>query len=371
MALPMVSIRPSPGSEEIFKLPEGEKISFRRLMDDLQEARVIFIGESHDQLEHHQIQVTILQDLLARGKEVAIGMEMFERTQQPVLDRWSQGRLTEETFLKEVQWEKTWSMDYQLYRPILEVAKSHRLKVVGLNVERNLVRKVAKHGREHLPPEERAKLPEMGPIDEGYLTYLKKIFRDHEGGTAETFDRFYQAQSLWDEGMAETLSHFLRSTEGVPQIVVVIAGSGHIAFDFGIPKRFYRRTPYPYRTLILKAWEEDLGEHLRMPETKEPIAHYLWVTHPSPLEKKRPRIGLILKEKEEGTGVSIERVISGSPAEKAGFLQGDQILSIDGKEISKLPEIHDAVVQKGRGKEIRFTILREGVKKEISVIVPP
>jgi S1-C subfamily serine protease len=34
-------------------------------------------------------------------------------------------------------------------------------------------------------------------------------------------------------------------------------------------------------------------------------------------------------------------------------------------------DIHDALSQKGWGKEITFTILREGVMKEITVTLPP
>lgn len=340
-------------------------------MDDLQDARVIFIGESHDQMEHHQIQWKILKDLLARGKAIAVGMEMFEKWQQPILDRWSQGRLSEEEFLKEVAWEKTWGMDYQLYRSILEEAKAHHLKVIGLNVDRGLVRKVAQHGIEKLAPEDKLKLPEMDLSDKDHLAYIKMIYRDHQGGSAETFEHFYQAQTLWDEGMAETLSQFLHSSEGTGKTVVVITGSGHIVYDFGIPKRFYRRTPLPYRSLVLKTWKENLAEDIFRPEISKPIGDYLWITHPSPLEKKKPRLGLILKEQTEGAGILIERVLPGTPAQKAGLLAGDQLLSIDGKEILKLKDIHDAVVQKGRGKEIHITILREGLKREISVILPP
>jgi len=358
---------PPPGVDEVLKLPAGEKISFQQLMNDLQGARVVFIGESHDQIEHHQIQVRILKDLLARGREVAVGMEMFGRSQQPVLDRWSRGLLTEEEFLQEVQWEKTWSMDYQLYRPILDEAKSHHLKVVGLNVERDLVRKVAQNGIEKLSPEDTAKLPEIGPVDKEHLAYIKTIYKDHQGGSAEKFKHFYQAQILWDEGMAETLSQFLNSSEGAGKTVVVIAGSGHIVFDFGIPKRFYRRTPLPYQTLVLKTWEKNLDEGLSISGVSKPLANYLWITQPTPSEKKRPRIGIVLKEMEEPKGVWIERVIPQSPAEKAGLLPGDQILSVNEKEIITLKDLHHAVAGKDPGKEIAMTILRKGSKKEMTV----
>ena len=73
-------------------------------------------------------------------------MEMFHRSQQPVLDRWSQGGLTEREFRKETNWDMTWGIDYQLYKGILDEAKNHHLKVLGLNVEREWVSNVAKNG---------------------------------------------------------------------------------------------------------------------------------------------------------------------------------------------------------------------------------
>ena len=75
------------GPEEILRLPQGDPITFAQLSDDLDMTRVIYVGESHDQIEHHQIQLRIIEGLLAKGKDVAIGMEMFERSQQPILDR--------------------------------------------------------------------------------------------------------------------------------------------------------------------------------------------------------------------------------------------------------------------------------------------
>ena len=60
-----------------------------------------------------------------------------------------------------------------------------------------------------------------------------------------------------------------------------------------------------------------------------------------------------------------------SPAEKAGLLPGDQLIAVEGKEISEIEEIHEALSRKGWGKDISLTILREGAKKEITVTLPP
>jgi len=359
------------GPEEIYKIPEGEKISFDQLIRETDSAKVIFVGEAHDQIEHHHIQLRVLQALLQKGKEVVLATEMFQKFQQPVLDRWSQGGLTEKEFLKEVHWENTWGTDYQLYKDILDEAKSHRLKVVALNIEREWVSKVAEKGIKGLSSEDREKLPAMDLSDEEHRAYIRSIYSRHHGGLARDFDRFYESQCLWDEGMAETLSDFLRSSVSDGKTVLVLAGNGHIVFDFGIPKRFYRRTPIPFKTIVLKEWSKEADQDFRFPSPSSPFADFIWVTRPNPPEQRRPRIGIFLKEKEDSGGLWIERVIPNSPAEKAGLVPGDQLIAVEGKEISEVKEIHDALARKGWGKDILLTIIREGVKKEITVTLPP
>ena len=359
------------GPEEIFRIPEGDLITFAQLSNDLDTTPVIFIGESHDQIEHHQIQVRMIQDLAAKGKDVVIGMEMFERSQQAALDRWSQGLLTEEEFLKDVHWDTTWAMDYELYKGILDAARTHHLKVLGLNAPRDLVRKVAENGIQGLSPEDRKTLPEIDLTDGRHRAYIAGIYKGHEKGSAKEFENFYEAQCLWDEGMAESLSEFLISSRAEGKTVLVFAGSGHIVFGFGIPNRFDRRTPTPYQTILLKAWREKMDGDFTFTGASSPLANFLWITKPNPPEKKKPRIGVILKTKEDSKGLWIERVLRGSPAEAAGLLPGDQLTEVEGIAISGVKEIHHALSEKGWGNDITFTIHREGKKKEITVQLPP
>ncbi len=360
------------GPEEIFRLPEGDLITFAQFLNDLETTRVIFIGESHDQTEHHQNQVRMIQDLVAKEKDVVLGMEMFERSQQPTLDRWSQGLLSEEEFLKEVEWDTTWRMDYELYKGILDAARTHHLKVLGLNVPRDLVRKVAENGLQGLSSKDRKTLPEIDLTDGQHRAYIAAIYKGHEKGSAKDFENFYEAQCLWDEGMAESLSEFLKSPQAEGKTVLVFAGSGHIVFNFGIPNRFHRRTPTPYQTIVLKAWREKLDGDFAFTRASSPLANFLWITQPNPPEKKRPRIGVILEQqKEDQKGLRVEKVIPESPAEKAGLYPGDQLVSVEGKEITEIKDIHHALEQKGWGNDITFTIIREGMEKKITVKLPP
>lgn len=359
------------GTEEIFSLPEEERIPFDQLLADIETAKVIFVGESHDQIEHHEIELKILQGLLEKGKKVVVGMEMFQRSQQPVLDRWGQGLLTEGEFLKEIHWKTTWGIDYDLYKGILDEVRKKNLKLIGLNVERELVRKVAEKGIEGLLPEDKRKLPEMDLADKEHRAYVKSAYRGHRGGSAKDFKHFYEAQTLWDEGMAETLSDFLRSPEAEGKTLLVFAGRGHIVFGLGIPKRLYRREPVPYVTIVLKEWSKEADKEFTFAGASSSPADFVWITRPNPPEKRRPRIGIVLKTKEGVPGLSIEQVMPGSPAEKVGLLPGDQLIAVEGIEIKEVKEIHHALTEKGWGNDIIVTVLRDEIKKEIKVTLPP
>jgi len=370
-ALRISMIKAPVGPEEILRLPEGDPITFAQLLNDLDATRVILIGESHDQVEHHQIQEKMIQEFVAKGKDVVIGMEMFERVQQATLDRWSQGLLTEEEFQREVQWDITWGMNYDLYKGILDAAKTHHLKVLGLNAPRDLVTKVAEKGTQGLSPEDRKRLPEIDLTDRRHRAYIATIFKNHAKGLAKDFENFYEAQCLWDEGMAESLSEFLKSPQAEGKTVLAFAGSGHIVFGFGIPNRLRRRASVAYQTIVLKTWSEKGNGDLTFNRASSPPANFLWFTKPNPPEKKKPRIGVILKVKEDLKGLVIEKVLPGSPAEKAGLLPDDQFVAVEGKEVSKVKDIHHALEQKGWGNNITFTIYRGGKQKEITVQLPP
>jgi hypothetical protein len=275
-----------------------------------------------------------------------------------------------EEFLKELNWENTWSIDYQLYKPILDDIKEKQLRVLGLNVQRDLVRKVGKNGIEGLSPGDKKRLPEMDLTDRVHRAYIASIYRRHHRGEAKEFDSFYQAQCLWD-GHGGNPFEFFKSSDGQGKTVLVFAGNGHIVFDFGIPKRVYRRASIPYKTIVLKEWKKEMNDNLTFSRASSPPASFLWITRPNPPEKKRPRIGVILRDKEGLKGLWIEQVIPESPAEKAGLLSGDRLLAVEGKEVTEVKEIHLALERKGWGKEITFTIMRDGTKKEVKVTLPP
>ncbi len=59
--------------------------------------------------------------------------------------------------------------------------------------------------------------------------------------------------------------------------------------------------------------------------------------------------------------IFVSRVFPGSPAEVAGFLPGDQILAIDGREVSGRAQVIRQLAETPPGSEIQVKLLRRGV----------
>jgi membrane-associated protease RseP (regulator of RpoE activity) len=67
------------------------------------------------------------------------------------------------------------------------------------------------------------------------------------------------------------------------------------------------------------------------------------------------------------TGVLVNSVISGSPAEKAGIKAQDVITAVDGKEVKSPTDLSQTVLGHKVGDTIKVTINRSGQSQELSV----
>jgi serine protease Do len=65
--------------------------------------------------------------------------------------------------------------------------------------------------------------------------------------------------------------------------------------------------------------------------------------------------------------VLVEGVTPGSPAEKAGILPGDRILSFDGQPVSEVSDVFLRVREKKEGDEAAVAVRRNGVERSVRV----
>jgi serine protease Do len=79
-----------------------------------------------------------------------------------------------------------------------------------------------------------------------------------------------------------------------------------------------------------------------------------------------PRLA-VDKDLEDLSGVYVEKVINGSPAELAGIRQGDIILSVEGREVDSAGEMQEIVALKRPGDELKITYRRKGRERQTEV----
>lgn len=223
----------------------GQTYTNQEILQQLVKAKVVYLGETHDSAEDHQAQLAILREMQRQNRKIAIAMEMFQRPFQSAIDDYLAGKLTEDQLVEQTEYDRRWRFPWESYAPILRFAKENQLPVLALNTPSEVTRKVARQGLESLTAEEKKHIPPISEIrtdNAEYRQLLLEVFQQHQKagqGNSTAFERFVQAQVLWDETMAEKIAQFVKANPDYQ--VVVLAGKGHIIYGYGIPSRVERR----------------------------------------------------------------------------------------------------------------------------------
>ena len=341
-------------------LPQA--LSFAAIIDQIGDKRAVYVGENHTRYEDHLLQLRIIRTLFNQNPKLAIGMEMFSRETQPLLDRYVAGELSEQEFLKQSGYFSKWSYDYRLYRDIINFARRHKVPIVALNQEKEIVSKFFKEGSSALTAEDLAKIPADRDLGiPGYRERITKVFSMHgQHSSPEQLNGFFQAQALWDETMAESVTNFL--TANPESRMVVLAGYGHTDKGTAIPPRVARRMPTLRQAVILNS---QAGEALDQSE-----ADYLVFSTPSALPPAAI-LGVMLSSTAEGP--QVEGFSEQSKAGAAGILEKDIILALDDEPVATIDDLKIILLSREIGKTVTVRIKRKsGVwfKQESILSIP-
>lgn len=221
------------------QLINGDTMNTTDLVEILSGVRpgdVFIIGENHGFKTHQEQQMQIIKGLQSRGLQVSVGMEFLDITQQKMTDDFRSGVTSEADFLKEVKWGSP-SFDY--YREqILAPVVSRGETTIALNSPRSLTSVISKLGLAGLNSEQLKLLPPDFQL--GRDSY-KLRFEQTMGGhvPAEALNRYFTAQSVWDDTMAFTATEFLKLNP--QQVLVIIVGEFHVQYGGGLPNRIEER----------------------------------------------------------------------------------------------------------------------------------
>ncbi len=352
--------------EELYAMETGAVIPFAKMIQEMKGGPLVYIGETHNSLPMHDIQLKVLQALYEQDRNIAIGLEMFPVTSQDVLNKWSLGILSEEELIREGQWYINWNFNFGFYKKIFDFAKANRIPIYGLNAPRELVTKIRMSGWEALKDEEKAIVPKPDLTHPEHRQLIRTIFESVEiphqmkgAGLDMMFEGLYRSQTTWDFVMGYNALEALKKER---KKMIVLAGSGHLIYSLGINLRAYEKSRLPGKTVISVfvpkgqksvRISRSLGDYiLGIPEEEKPAY---------------PSVGLSFKKFKGLENLVVDSKPIDGAAKAADFEKGDVVLAVDGKPYSEVNELRTYLAKFKWEEETKFRILRNGQEKEVSL----
>jgi len=341
----------------------GTLVTPPELAARLDGVRLLFVGESHTDMEFHRVQLRVLQELHRRGRSVLIGLEMYPVDAQPWLDRWVRDpAMTEEGFLAESHWYRSWGFHWNYYRDIFLFARRSEIPMFGLNVPRALVQAVRKEGFEGLSAEQRALLRERVDTDSAEHRRLFRAFFGDEaslhGSLPEAmFEGLFRAQCTWDAAMGWNAVRALRQHGSDEAIMVVLVGSGHVAYGLGAERQARLWFDGKAASLIPVPVADEEGESAG--PVRASYADFVWGLPPV-TDPLYPSLGMSTPETKSGAHYRVIVVSPESVASAAGFEVGDELLAMDGVPLDDKETTNRLMSEKRWGDSATYAILRDG-----------
>ena len=189
-------------------------VSPEELFQQAARARHVILGETHDNAEHHRLQLAVLQALGGRRQ---LAMEQFDSEYQGAIDAARASQPDAEAIADAGHFDrKGWN--WALYRPLVQFALDHGWPLAAANLSRTearvLVADAGRSGLASAPPSVRSALE-------------RDIIDGHCGAAPEPkrLAGMVEAQRARDARMASALK--------APS--VLITGLGHARRDRGVP----------------------------------------------------------------------------------------------------------------------------------------
>jgi len=394
--------------DRVLNTKTNEEASFDEMISELSNYRIVMIGETHTNQLHHDVQFDIIKGLVESGKEVRLALEMYNQNQDEALAKWSSGETDESTFMEQTDFLVTWSHNYRYYKAIFDYVREKHIPMYGVNTERKYASKIGRGGLASLTPEEKAAIPEVDTSNIEHRFFVKVAMEGMDATMPTQFRNMYPAQCLWDAAMGEGA---IKIAKEYPEaVVVILAGSGHVAYNLGIGRIINDRSDLAFASVITVDVPEKSEENTMMKIRKEmkkekmktdsvktkkmeqPSTHsnphsmmgmddtpnkivvrslgdFLWGKKEMEQEKY-PAFGFSINEY-DGKGFPIKRVLPKTIAYENGLEKGDIILSIDGKTFKNTFELKKHLQFKNWDEEMSFDLLRNGEEIDLTFIIKP
>ncbi len=366
-------------------------VEIEELVNRMAGADVVLLGEEHTAMDQKNLQARLVEGMAAAGRDIVLAMEFFQRGDDAVLKQWVQGEIDERELLEATGWYDRGGYRWEYYRPVMEVARAHGMTVVGANVPREIPRTVNRSGLDGLSEDQRA---EIGVVATDGSPQHRYLISRYFGDTVAMlppgwFDNMYAAQCLWDVVMARSVLGEVAPNK----TVVLVVGSGHIAYDLGIPRRLdeerdaaelprLRIATFCPATAPAPDPEGEPsghpmgGGHAAGEDAGAPalfalsLADYVGVFDDRGGIEAFPTVGLKLKQDDDDHPV-VSMVWPDTLAEDVGFESGDRVLDVNGTVPESLGELRFLIAGIEWGQRLGIRVQRGDEMIEVAALLYP
>ncbi|MGE8486085.1 MAG: ChaN family lipoprotein [Pseudomonas sp.] len=245
-------------SGEIRDLRSGQTLTAQELLARLSEPSRLIVGEQHDNRDHHQLQLWLLQALGERRPQGSLLLEMLTPAQQQRVDDVRHASPLPNDLSGALAWQPGW--DWNLYGPIVRFALTQPYPLLAANLDTPEVRSV------YAKPPILSGALSNAPTVKNEL--LAQISDSHCGLLPESqMPAMLAVQQQRDRRIAERL-------RVAPMPSLLFAGAFHARKDVGVPIHMLDLGEPEAPTVLLLA---EQGA-----EVTSAMADYVWYTPTTP-----------------------------------------------------------------------------------------
>ena len=240
---------------QVLDTAAGRWLTADELVERLAHAEQVLVGEQHDNLDHHRLQLWLLQQLQHQRPQASLLLEMLTPSQQPAVDALQQqpfqGDVTDPE--QQLQWNPGW--DWALYGPLVEWVLKNAVPLRAANLDAEDITRLY-----------RDPAPLSPRYGEAALTELREVIEaSHCGKLPETqLAGMLSIQQQRDRRMGDALA-------AAPTPTLLLVGNFHARKDLGIALHLEEAAP-----LVVMLHEADEP----LPGAEQ--ADYVWLTPAAP-----------------------------------------------------------------------------------------
>jgi uncharacterized iron-regulated protein len=267
-----------PLAGKIWDMQERRMLDERTLLERIAAADVVLLGETHDNSQHHALQLKLLQVRLDAGVRPALLFEQFDRERQLALDEALAKTPPDVALEAAAALLKGW--DWKFYKPLVAAGLEYKLPVYAANFSRERARPVIREGFAAFDAAELKRLAVEAVWSERQQQYLTHLIEGTHCGQVNVVlrDGLVRSQRLRDAVMADAAAAAASMARGV----VGIVGRGHARRDIGMP--LYLAARYP-QARVYSIGLVEVSPGMESPEAYEqeratdgPVYDAIWFT---------------------------------------------------------------------------------------------